>query len=165
MNAPPSRLFTQENAINAGSPGTLATSRTVPRRSSPPRSSTVTATAGPAGAGTAGIRTRARCSSDATSTTSAATSTVRIPSTATSSPDATEVTRKDTPVAVPTSPLARSRTGAGTSRVTSVGSAMVRRFPAITPSISATTSVHSSGLVGSRKASAGASRSSARHSA
>ncbi len=111
------------------------------------------------------MRTRDRCTSDTTSTARAATSTVRIPSTATSSPDATDVTRKLTPVAVPTSPFARSRTAAGTSRVTSVGSAIVRRFPAMTPSIRATTSVHSSGLVGSRNPSAGASSSRTRHRA
>ena len=78
-----------------------------------------------------------------------------MPSKATSRPDSTDVTRNETPVAVPTRPFARSRTAAGTSSVTSVGRAIVRRLPVITPSMSVTTKPHSSGLAGSRKVSAG----------
>ena len=70
----------------------------------------------------------------------------------------TEVTRKDTPVDVPTSPLARSRTSAGMSRVTQVGSAMPKRLPAMTPSITMTMNTHSSRLPGSRNVSSGVSR-------
>ena len=62
---------------------------------------------------------------------------------ATSSPLMTDVTRNDTPVVVPTRPFARSRSAAGTSSVTRVGSAMPRRFPAMTPSMSSTTNTHS----------------------
>ena len=53
--------------------------------------------------------------------------------------------------------------GPGTSRVTSVGTAMLRRFPVMIPAMSSTTSTHSSGSDGSRNVPAGASRYSARH--
>ena len=67
----------------------------------------------------------------------------------------TEVTRNDTPVAVPTRPLARSRTFSGMSSVTQVGSAMVKRLPAITPSMTMTMKTHSTGFAGSRNDSSG----------
>ena len=82
----------------------------------------------------------------------------RMPSKATSRPLITDVTRNETPDAVPTSPLARSRTGSGTSSVTRVGSAIPRRLPAITPNISTTTKVHSNGLVASRHSDSGTTR-------
>ena len=82
----------------------------------------------------------------------------RMPSNATSRPLITEVTRNETPVVVPTRPLARSRRCSGTSRVTSVGRAMPRMLPAITPSISTTTNTHSSGLAASRHTASGSSR-------
>ncbi len=81
-----------------------------------------------------------------------------MPSYATSSPLITEVTRNDTPDVVPTSPFALSRSPSGTSRVTIVGSAMPRRLPVITPSMSSTTKTHRTGLAGSRKVSAGVVR-------
>ncbi len=149
MNTPPSRLFTQLNTISAGRPGTLRRIRSVPRRSTPSATPPVRTTTG------SGTRIRDRCSSEAASTTIPSSRTARIPSNATSSPDNTEVTRKDTPVADPTRPFARSRTSAGTSSVTSVGIATVRRFPVITPSISSTTKPHSSGLPGSRNSASG----------
>ncbi|CAB4926570.1 unannotated protein [freshwater metagenome] len=67
----------------------------------------------------------------------------------------------EAPVTVPTRPLARSRRSAGISRVTSVGSAIDRGLPAITPSISRTTSTHSGTLAAVRKDSSGASISTA----
>ena len=70
----------------------------------------------------------------------------------------TEVIRNETPDVVPTRPFARSRSGSGTSSVTIVGRAMPRRPPAMTPSMSSTTKVHSSGLAGSRNVSAGVVR-------
>ena len=70
----------------------------------------------------------------------------------------TDVTRNETPVEVPTSPLARSRTSAGISRVTQVGRAMPKRFPAMTPSITMTTNTHSRRLPGSRNVSSGVNR-------
>ncbi|SUE29271.1 Uncharacterised protein [Nocardia farcinica] len=76
----------------------------------------------------------------------------------TSSALATEVTRCETPVAVPTSPLARSRTRSSNSAVTIVGSAIPRTFPLITPVISSTMNSHSHALPGSRHSSAGVTR-------
>ena len=67
----------------------------------------------------------------------------------------TDVTRNETPVEVPTSPLARSRTSAGMSRVTHVGSAMPKRLPAMTPSITMTMNTQSIRLPGSRNVSLG----------
>ena len=66
-----------------------------------------------------------------------------MPPAATRTPLITEVTRKDTPEVVPTSPFARSRRSSSISAVTSVGSAMVRTLPAITPNISSTMNTHS----------------------
>ena len=81
-----------------------------------------------------------------------------MPPAATRRPLITEVTRNDTPVAVPTSPFALSRRSSGMSRVTSVGIAMVRRLPVTTPSISSTTNTHSRTLPGSRNVASGVVR-------
>ena len=51
------------------------------------------------------------------------------------------------PLTMPTSPFALSRRSAGTSRVTSVGSAIMRILPTITPSIVSRTNSHKVTLV------------------
>ena len=56
-----------------------------------------------------------------------------MPSYAPSRPLMTEVIRNDTPDVVPTGPLARAPSGSGTSSVTIVGGAMLRRPPARMP--------------------------------
>ena len=81
-----------------------------------------------------------------------------MPPAATSRPLITEVTRNDTPVALPTSPFALSRRSSGISRVTRVGIAIVRRLPATTPTISRTTNTHRRTLPGSRKVASGVVR-------
>ncbi|GAA3157988.1 hypothetical protein GCM10020001_097540 [Nonomuraea salmonea] len=86
------------------------------------------------------------------------TSTQYIPPIATSAPLNTDVTRKLTPVELPTSPLARSRPSSGTSRVTRVGSAIVLMLPTMTPTISSTTITHRTTLPGSVKVSSGTAR-------
>ena len=70
----------------------------------------------------------------------------------------TDVTRNPTPDTVPTSPFARSRSSAGTSRVTSVVVAIVRMLPATTPSMTSTTNTHSSRLSVRRNVSGAARR-------
>ena len=81
-----------------------------------------------------------------------------MPPAATRRPLITEVTRNDTPLALPTSPFALARPSSGISRVTSVGRAMVRRLPATTPTISRTTKTHSRTLPGSSKVESGVTR-------
>ena len=49
----------------------------------------------------------------------------------------------EAPVTVPTRPLARSRRSSGTRSVTSVGRAIDRGLPAMTPVMSSTMSTHS----------------------
>ena len=77
---------------------------------------------------------------------------------ATSRPLITEVTRNDTPMVVPTRPLALSRRSSGMSRVTRVGIAIERRLPVTTPTISSTTKTQSRTLAGSWNVSSGVSR-------
>jgi hypothetical protein len=155
MKVPPRKLLKHENTISASRPGTPRTRRKVPRRSTPrssePSSLSDTTTG-------SGMVSRDTCTNDPAITTSARTSTERIPSKATSRPLITDVTRNETPDVVPTSPFARSRTASGTRSVTRVGSAMPRRFPEITPSISTTTNTHSSGLAASRHSVSGVAR-------
>ena len=62
------------------------------------------------------------------------------------SPLKTDVIAKDTPVVVPTMPLARSRRSAGTSRVTQVDSTMLRSPPATDPTRMSATNVQNQGL-------------------
>ena len=76
----------------------------------------------------------------------------------TSRPLITEVTRNETPDVVPTRPLARSRLSGSIIAVTTVGSAMVRRLPAIMPVISSTTKTQSRTLVGSPNSERGVTR-------
>jgi hypothetical protein len=146
MKAPPRKLLKQENAMSASRPGTPRTTISVPRRSTlrSPSSS-------PALARSPATVTEARWTSPRIITAIASTRTDRMPSTATSTPLSTEVTRKDTPLVVPTRPLARSRNDSGISTVTSVARAIERRFPEMTPDINSTTKIHSSARPGSAK--------------
>ena len=70
---------------------------------------------------------------------------------ATRRPLITEVTRKLTPIDMPTSPFARSRRSSGISAVTRVDRAIPRMLPAITPIIASTMNTHSRMLAGSVK--------------
>jgi hypothetical protein len=72
-----------------------------------------------------------------------------MPPSPTSTPLMTDVTRKETPEVVPTSPLARSRESSAMRTVTSVGSAIARMLPTMTPNISNRMSTHRLTLVGS----------------
>ena len=63
----------------------------------------------------------------------APTSIQRTPRNPIASPLRIEATRKATPLAVPTRPLARSRPASGTRMVTSVESAIARTLPTIAP--------------------------------
>ena len=67
------------------------------------------------------------------------------------SPLNTEVMAKDTPVTVPTRPLARSRRSSGTSSVTVVDRAMLRIWPATEPSSVQATSTQNHGLRSRRR--------------
>ena len=64
----------------------------------------------------------------------------------------TDVIANATPLAVPTSPFARSRPSSGTSSVTVVERATVRRLPAIAPVSTSTTNAQNAGLPRSRSA-------------
>ncbi len=57
----------------------------------------------------------------------------------------TDVTANDTPVTVPTMPLARSRRSSGTSSVTHVDMAMLRIIPATDPASVAPTRIQNQG--------------------
>ena len=61
------------------------------------------------------------------------------------SPLNTDVTANDTPVTVPTMPLARSRRSSGTSSVTHVDMAMLRIIPATDPASVAATRIQNHG--------------------
>ena len=67
----------------------------------------------------------------------------------------TEVMAKETPVTVPTRPLALSRRSSGTSRVTQVDSAMLRIIPATEPSNVKPMRTQNQGLRRRRRSSAG----------
>jgi hypothetical protein len=71
-----------------------------------------------------------------------------MPPAATSTPLITEVTRNDTPVVVPTRPLALSRRSSGINTVTSVCKAIERMLPVITPNIVSTMKTHNRKLAG-----------------
>ena len=91
-------------------------------------------------------------------TARASTRTANIPLAPTSNPLITDVTRKLMPAAVPTRPLARSRRSSGIRMVTTVGMAIMRMFPTITPLIRSRTKTHKVTLVGSRNRSSGVVR-------
>jgi hypothetical protein len=67
---------------------------------------------------------------------------------ATSTPLITEVTRNETPVVVPTRPLARSLRSSEIDTVTSVCKAIERMLPVITPNIVITMKIHNVKLAG-----------------
>ncbi len=71
-------------------------------------------------------------------------------------PLSTDVIAKTTPLAVPTSPLARSRPSSGTRSVTVVDSATMRRLPAIAPTRTRTMNAQNAGCARSRIPAAGA---------
>src|SRR3712207_481939 len=150
MNTPPRKLLNVANMISAVSPGTSPTTRMVPRRSTARVGATTGASEVPtAAAARSGTGTSARCTMATVRTANARISTQNMPPAATSTPLITEVVRNDTPDVVPTSPFARSLVSSSISAVTSVGRAMVRMLPAMTPNIDSTMSVHSATLPGS----------------
>jgi hypothetical protein len=152
MRIPPRKLLIVENAIRASRPGTAATRATVPRRSvreEPSADRTERAS---------GIDSVARCTITAAVSESATRSTDSMPDIPIRRPLITDVTRNASPVTVPTIPLARSRSGSGTSSVTTVDIAMPRMLPTITPLMSSSTNPHSTGPAGSRNGSGPAAR-------
>ena len=76
------------------------------------------------------------------------------------SPLNTDVMANETPVTVPTSPLARSRRSAGTSSVTQVDSAMLRSWPATDPANVRAMRIQNHGRPRSSRLSASTSRNS-----
>jgi hypothetical protein len=78
-----------------------------------------------------------------------------MPPAATSRPLITDVTRNETPVVVPTRPLALSRRSSGINTVTSVCRAIVRILPVITPNMVSTMKTHNITLAGSVKVCSG----------
>ncbi len=73
----------------------------------------------------------------------------------------TDVTANDTPVIVPTMPLARSRRSSGTSSVTHVDIAMLRIWPATEPSRVRLVITQNIGLLRLSRSSAGTIRNTA----
>ncbi len=88
--------------------------------------------------------------------TNASASVPRIPFHATRKPLIAEVIRKPRPDTMPTSPLALSRSSGGINAVTSVGSAIILRLPAITPSIAMPVKTHKGALSTCDRAAGGA---------
>jgi hypothetical protein len=84
-----------------------------------------------------------------------------MPPQATRKPEITDVVRKPMPVTIPTSPLALSRSFSGMRIVTSVGSAIDRILPAITPNITSRMNNQSCHAATLRMASSGVSNSMA----
>jgi hypothetical protein len=149
MKAPMSRLFNVLKKISGSMPGMPRTTRIVPFRSMPSPCSIAATLC------SSGIRRVCRWTSEAPRTTTASTSTGSIPPAPTSRPLITDVTSIDTPLVVPTMPLARSRRDSSNSAVTTVGRAIERRLPTITPSISSVISAHRRTLAGSVHSTAG----------
>ena len=104
--------------------------------------------------------TNRRCTKARSVKARAKASVATIPPHATRKPLIAEVVTKPIPVAMPTSPFALSRRSSGTSRVTSVGSAMLRTLPAITPNMTARINSHKAML--SRRRQSGAPESAGR---
>ena len=137
MKIPPRKLLKVAKKISANSPGTAAITLMVPARS------ILRCSCGAAGAArSSSSRTNSRCANAAAVNASAKTSVETMPPQATRKPLITEVVRKPTPETMPTSPLALSRRSSGIISVTRVGSAIPRMLPAMTPSMTSDTRIH-----------------------
>ncbi len=136
MNTPPRKLLKVAKKISANSPGTAPITRTVPAMSTRFGS----AFSPSAGCGLpSSMWTKARCRNTRAVATNARSRVAYMPPQATRKPLITEVVRKPMPLTMPTRPLALSRSPSGIRMVTSVGRAMLRILPAMTPSITSST--------------------------
>ena len=128
MNTPPMRLLNVVKRMRGRSPGTARMAVKTPRSSTRRRP-----VAGSCTTPRSGMVTNTRCTRAAAVATIAMRTVGPMPSSPTDSPENTLVTMNATPCTVPTSPFARSRRSAGTSRVTVVDRAMFRRFSTTPP--------------------------------
>src|SRR6478735_3022481 len=128
MKTPPTRLLNVEKRMRASSPGTAMTAGITPLKLNPFGASPST-WATPR----SGIGTKIRWIS-ATPVAAIAMATVQpMPSSPIDRPENTLVTMKAMPCTAPTRPFALSRRSPGTSRVTVVDNAMLRRFSTTPP--------------------------------
>ena len=126
MYTPPMRLLNVEKMMRANSPGTARIAATAPRTSTNAAFSVRSGSF-------SGMRSASRCASATTVNPIAIASVHPMPRRPTEKPESTLVTRNARPPTVPTSPLAFACRSVGTSRVTVVDSAMLRRFSTTAP--------------------------------
>ena len=140
MKTPPSRLLNAARRISIPRPGTARIASNAPRMSS--RGAVSSWRSGAVSA----IRIVSRWTSAPMVSASEPYSAHPIPRLPMTRPLKTDVIANETPVTVPTIPLARSRRSSGTSSVTHVDSAMPRICPATEPSSVSATSIQNHGL-------------------